>query len=72
MVALCVCAGLGYVSAARALDVPAGTVRSRLSRTRKNLQRLALPSDERTGTTSAALREEGRGIAAPCPHKEKL
>jgi RNA polymerase sigma-70 factor (ECF subfamily) len=38
--ALCVWAGLDYAAAAQALDVPVGTVRSRLSRARHKLQRL--------------------------------
>lgn len=40
VVALCVWAELDYASAARALGVPIGTVRSRLSRARKKLLRL--------------------------------
>jgi RNA polymerase sigma factor (sigma-70 family) len=37
---LCVWSGLGYAGAAKALGVPVGTVRSRLSRARRKLQRL--------------------------------
>src|SRR5690606_12896603 len=41
VVALCVWAGLDYASAAQALGVPVGTVRSRLSRARRKLTRLS-------------------------------
>jgi RNA polymerase sigma factor (sigma-70 family) len=40
VLALCVWSGLGYAEAAEALDVPVGTVRSRLSRARARLARL--------------------------------
>ncbi|MFF3404420.1 RNA polymerase sigma factor [Streptomyces sp. NPDC002659] len=39
--ALCVWSGLGYAEAAEALGVPVGTVRSRLSRARARLRKLA-------------------------------
>ena len=40
VIALCVWAGLDYATAARALGVPVGTVRSRLSRARRKLRKL--------------------------------
>ena len=40
VLALCVWSGLGYAEAAEALGVPVGTVRSRLSRARRKLDRL--------------------------------
>jgi RNA polymerase sigma-70 factor (ECF subfamily) len=41
VVALCIWSGLSYAQAAEALGVPIGTVRSRLSRARARLQKLA-------------------------------
>jgi len=38
---LCLCEGMEYAEAARALGIPVGTVRSRLSRARAKLRRLA-------------------------------
>ncbi|WP_245603519.1 RNA polymerase sigma factor [Salinispora cortesiana] len=41
VLALCAWAGLDYAAAAEALGVPVGTVRSRLSRARRRLEKLA-------------------------------
>jgi RNA polymerase sigma-70 factor (ECF subfamily) len=41
VLALCVWSGLDYAAAAQALGVPVGTVRSRLSRARARLAKLA-------------------------------
>ncbi|MBB5867154.1 RNA polymerase sigma-70 factor (ECF subfamily) [Allocatelliglobosispora scoriae] len=73
VLALCVWAGLDYAAAAEALGVPVGTVRSRLSRARVRLARLAekSPVDREPGfdelavtdwphTRGPALREELR------------
>jgi RNA polymerase sigma factor (sigma-70 family) len=44
VIALCVWSGLDYATAASALGVPVGTVRSRLSRARRRLRKL-VPAD---------------------------
>jgi RNA polymerase sigma-70 factor (ECF subfamily) len=50
VLALCVWSGLNYAEAAEALGVPVGTVRSRLSRARRKLQREpGLASEQVTG-----------------------
>ncbi|HUZ36996.1 MAG TPA: RNA polymerase sigma factor [Streptosporangiaceae bacterium] len=54
VLALCVWSGLDYAAAAQALGVPIGTVRSRLSRARVKLQKLA-------AAELAAGREPGCG-----------
>ncbi|MGW2224763.1 RNA polymerase sigma factor [Streptomyces formicae] len=52
---LCVWSGLGYAETAEALGIPVGTVRSRLSRARTRLRKLA--EEE---LTAAASRKSGR------------
>jgi RNA polymerase sigma-70 factor (ECF subfamily) len=47
VIALCVWSGLDYASAATALGVPVGTVRSRMSRARAKLRKLATTGDHR-------------------------
>ncbi|MFI0982768.1 RNA polymerase sigma factor [Streptomyces sp. NPDC021093] len=72
---LCVWSGLGYAEAAAALGIPVGTVRSRLSRARTRLRKLAAeelgahrephprPGQVQDGRTSAARSHE--------PNKER-
>ena len=61
VLALCVWAGRSYAEAATALDLPAGTVRSRLSRARQHLRELAGagPGPGATPGTDALLSEAG-------------
>jgi RNA polymerase sigma-70 factor (ECF subfamily) len=49
VIALCVWSELDYATAARALGVPVGTVRSRLSRARRKLRKLAPAGREPAG-----------------------
>ncbi|MFE0665819.1 RNA polymerase sigma factor, partial [Streptomyces sp. NPDC058875] len=51
---LCLCEGLEYAEAARALGIPVGTVRSRLSRARTKLRKLA----------DAEMKKNSRELAA--------
>jgi RNA polymerase sigma factor (sigma-70 family) len=60
LIALCVWSGLGYAEAAQALGIPVGTVRSRLSRARKKLQRLVRPEATLLTGMNAEL-DGGRG-----------
>lgn len=46
VLALCVWGGLDYAAAAEALGVPVGTVRSRLSRARRRLERWAASKED--------------------------
>jgi RNA polymerase sigma factor (sigma-70 family) len=69
VLALCVWAGLDYAQAAQALDVPVGTVRSRLSRARRKLDRLVAtgklpppPTRPEPGTGTGQV-EDDRQIA---------
>ncbi len=49
LIAMCVWSGLDYASAAEALGVPVGTVRSRLSRARRKLRKLGPAGGEPAG-----------------------
>lgn len=64
VLALCVWSGLEYTEAAQALDVPVGTVRSRLSRARRRLTALVAEGVLRPPETDRAPKREpgpGRG-----------
>ena len=64
VIALCVWAGLDYATAARALGVPVGTVRSRLSRARRKLSKLVPAGREPAGGRGQGLGDrENRGPA---------
>ena len=65
--ALCVWAGLDYAAAAEALDVPVGTIRSRLSRARRRLRKLTeeeLASDRTEPASRSGQQQDGRANAA--------
>lgn len=60
VIALCVWSELDYATAARALGVPVGTVRSRLSRARRKLSKL-VPSDQKpAGGREQVLGDRGK------------
>jgi RNA polymerase sigma factor (sigma-70 family) len=64
VIALCVWSQLDYATAARALGVPVGTVRSRLSRARRKLSKLVPAGREPAGGRGQALGDrENRGPA---------
>jgi RNA polymerase sigma-70 factor (ECF subfamily) len=60
VVALCVWSGLDYASAAEALGIPVGTVRSRLSRARQKLRQLAGEPDGGSEQLSSDRRPAAR------------
>jgi len=66
LIALCVWSELDYAMAARALGVPVGTVRSRLSRARGKLRKLvpAADPDDREPAVGHEQVEGGREHAA--------
>lgn len=64
VIALCVWSELDYATAARALGVPVGTVRSRLSRARRKLSKLVPAGREPAGGRGQVLGDrENRGPA---------
>jgi RNA polymerase sigma-70 factor (ECF subfamily) len=78
VLALCVWSGLDYAAAAQALGVPVGTVRSRLSRARARLAKLAAADQagahpagpDREPGCRCAQEEDGRPTAAR-PNQER-
>jgi len=62
VLALCVWSGLPYAEAARALGVPVGTVRSRLSRARKKLNKLVTDSRRRPPEKSREPQADRRQV----------
>jgi RNA polymerase sigma-70 factor (ECF subfamily) len=71
VLALCVWSGLDYAAAAAALGVPVGTVRSRLSRARRKLDKLARKNLEPDREpTSAAWQLTGDRSGAVRPEQE--
>ncbi|MCX5233074.1 RNA polymerase sigma factor [Streptomyces sp. NBC_00233] len=73
VVSLCIWSGLDYAAAARALGIPVGTVRSRLSRARKKLRRFAsaavLPGNGNSDPGRGQV--EGGRVAAVRPTQEE-
>ncbi|THA57420.1 RNA polymerase sigma factor [Streptomyces sp. A0958] len=68
VLALCVWSGLDYAEAAQALDIPIGTVRSRLARARARLSRL---SEEKTEPWRPRGEAIGRAALAALPVREE-
>ncbi|WP_327289695.1 RNA polymerase sigma factor [Streptomyces sp. NBC_01198] len=64
VIALCVAAGLDYRQAAEALDIPVGTVRSRLSRARRRLAALSAETARDPRVEPDGARGETKGEAA--------
>ena len=70
VIALCVWSGLDYATAARALGVPPGTVRSRLSRARRKLRKLVPAGREPASGPGQILGDrESRGSAGTGGHR---
>lgn len=61
VLALCVWSGLSYAEAADALGVPVGTVRSRLSRSRRKLQAFAAAAEHDPGREPGRTSEQVTG-----------
>jgi RNA polymerase sigma factor (sigma-70 family) len=66
VIALCVWSELDYATAARALGVPVGTVRSRLSRARRKLRQLVPAGREPAGGRAQVLGDR-ENAARPAP-----
>jgi RNA polymerase sigma factor (sigma-70 family) len=62
VIALCVWSGLDYATAARALGVPVGTVRSRLSRARRRLRKLVPADSEPAGGREQVLGDRANAV----------
>jgi RNA polymerase sigma factor (sigma-70 family) len=71
VIALCVYAGLDYGQAAQALGIPVGTVRSRLSRARARLGRLARQAEEKTEPRGARGEIGSEAAFAALPLREE-
>jgi len=77
VLALCVWSGLDYAAAAQALGVPVGTVRSRLSRARARLAKLAAdqagahPAGRKREPGCRSAQEEGGRPTAARPDQER-
>jgi RNA polymerase sigma factor (sigma-70 family) len=72
VVALCIWSGLDYTAAAQALGIPVGTVRSRLSRARKKLRKMAgaeVPS--KNGNSEAGYGQEKGDRVPAVRHTQK-
>jgi RNA polymerase sigma factor (sigma-70 family) len=66
LIALCVWSGLDYASAAVALGLPVGTVRSRLSRSRRKLRAL-MPASREPANASEQVWGDRDNAARPAP-----
>ena len=66
VIALCVWSDLDYATAARALGVPVGTVRSRLSRARRKLRRL-VPAGREPASGRGQVPGDRENVARPAP-----
>ncbi|HTZ30032.1 MAG TPA: RNA polymerase sigma factor [Streptosporangiaceae bacterium] len=70
VIALCVWSDLDYATAARALGVPVGTVRSRLSRARRRLRTL-VPTDREPASEREQVTGDRASAARPRWEKER-
>jgi RNA polymerase sigma-70 factor (ECF subfamily) len=70
VIALCIWSGLDYATAARALGVPVGTVRSRLSRARRKLQKL-VPADGEPADGREQVSGDRENAARPEPEENR-